>query len=138
MGRGEVVMAWQEFITTKNYKVGDTYKSSNGKLWIVVKIIAGDNLGKVIRVESVNKKKNPPQGKWIPATAVKFHKNGMVSVRRSNPHPANRQHEVVVKGRGFYSLNGAKAFVKKYPASEFIRQINKLGGSYWEVLILRK
>jgi hypothetical protein len=25
---------------------------------------------------------NPPKGKWIPSTAVKFHKNGMVSVRK--------------------------------------------------------
>lgn len=44
----------------------------------------------------------------------------------------------VVTKKTYGSLKGARAFANKYSASQYIRQISKIGGSTWEVLILDK
>lgn len=44
----------------------------------------------------------------------------------------------VIANKIYHSYKGAKEFTDKYPSTSYIRQIEKIGGSTWKVLIFAR
>jgi hypothetical protein len=103
-----------EWTTTAKYKVGSTLKDPNDKTLYYrvtkVKIMAGGL--RRVTAEPMRKNPSPPISKWIPAKAVKFNRNGSVSIRKSGgiSRKSNPRAE-------FYNIWGKRGSLKRIAIS---------------------
>ena len=72
-------MATQTYSTKQAKKVGDTFKTANGKVWTVTKV-EGPYKGTYFVTATDKKQKNPSKGTWIKVKAIKFLGGGKIQV----------------------------------------------------------